>query len=211
MKFAPSCKEDLTIGIDTSGTLVSVAIIKGSKLLIQKEEPKNFGEDRLFPLIHEIFEAKSLTWKLINKIGVCVGPGNFNGIRVGVSAARGLAMSLGIPALGITKFDAVAFQHSDPLLITIKSVKNTFFARIGSLGQPFVSDIDNLELPKLKNLAVIGHEAEAISKRFGINFLKPHYSSSHAVSIIASGKVYKVSAPPTPYYVNPPRIDQNKQ
>lgn len=50
--------------------------------------------------------AAGVTWGDIAAIGVGVGPGNFTGIRVGVSAARGLAMGLGVPSYGITSFEA---------------------------------------------------------------------------------------------------------
>ncbi|MEM6409886.1 MAG: tRNA (adenosine(37)-N6)-threonylcarbamoyltransferase complex dimerization subunit type 1 TsaB, partial [Pseudomonadota bacterium] len=45
-------------------------------------------------------------WSDLTRIGVGVGPGNFSGIRISVSAARGLALSLGIPAIGVSTFEA---------------------------------------------------------------------------------------------------------
>lgn len=209
MKSDQSCENDLIIGIDTSGAFVRVAILQGKELLVQKDEPKQTGVERLFPLIHEMFQAKNLSWNRMNAIGVCVGPGNFNGIRVGVSAARGLSLSLGIPAIGVTKFDAFALGHSEPLMVTVKSVKNKFFGRIGLTGQPFVADINSLRLPKIENLAVLGFEAESISKRLGINFLTPKYSSAHAIAMISSNQAGKHNTPPKPYYVSSPRVDPN--
>ena len=209
MKSDQSCNNDLIIGIDTSGTFLRVAIIHGNELLVQQDEPKQTGKDRLFPLIHEMFQAQNLTWDRMKAIGVCVGPGNFNGIRAGVSAARGLSLSLGIPAIGVTKFDAFALGHSQPLLVTVKSVKDKFFGRMGLTGQPFVSDINSLRLPAIENLAVVGFEAERISKQFDINCLTTKYNSAKAVAIISSNLAGKKNPPPKPYYVSSPRIDPN--
>ncbi len=209
MKSDQSCKNDLIIGIDTSGAFIRAAILHGNELLVQKDEPKQTGVDRLFPLIYEMFQAKNLTWDRMKAIGVCVGPGNFNGIRVGVSAARGLSLSLGIPAIGVTKFDAFALGHSDPLLVTVKSVKDKFFGRIGLTGQPFVADINSLRLENIDNLAVVGFAAETISRRFGINYLDPKFNTAQAVAIISSNLAGENNPPPKPYYVSSPRIDPN--
>src|SRR5690606_8642691 len=46
----------------------------------------------------------------IDRIGVATGPGSFTGVRVGVSAARGLALSLDIPVAGVSVLDAVAME-----------------------------------------------------------------------------------------------------
>ena len=138
MKSDQSCKRDLVIGIDTSDTHLGVTILQNDKLILQSEEPKKKGNDRLFPLIHEMFQDKNLFWNRMKVIGVCVGPGNFNGIRVGVSAARGLSLSLGIPAIGVNKFTALALGYEDPLLTTVKSVKDNFFARLGQAANPLL-------------------------------------------------------------------------
>ncbi len=211
MKFDQSCKNDLVIGIDTSGTFVRLSILQGNSLVIQRDELKQSGVDRLFPLIHEMFQEKNLSWDMMKGIGVCIGPGNFNGIRVGVSAARGLSLSLGIPAIGINKFDAFALGNSEPLVVSVKSVKDNIFCRIGSTGQPFVVDINNLRLSNVDNYSVVGFEAERISKQFGINFLAQKYNSSHAVALISSKQRGKHHSPPKPYYVSSPRIDPNAE
>ncbi len=207
MKSDRSCKRDLVIGIDTSGTHLGVTILQNDKLILQGEETKKKGNDRLFPLIHEMFQDKDLSWNRMKVIGVCVGPGNFNGIRVGVSAARGLSLSLGIPAIGVDKFTALALGYEDPLLITVKSVKDNFFARLGASGQPFVTTLNTLKLPATENLSVIGFDAEKIGVKFGLRHLAPKYNPSHSVAIISSSQSAQNHPPPKPFYVSPPRID----
>ena len=60
--------------------------------------------ERLFPLLEELLAEAGATWRDLARIGVGVGPGNFTGVRISVSAARGLALGLGIPAVGVTLF-----------------------------------------------------------------------------------------------------------
>ncbi len=207
MKSDRSCNRDLVIGIDTSGTHLGVTILQNDKLILQGEETKKKGNDRLFPLIHEMFQDKKLSWNRMKVIGVCVGPGNFNGMRVGVSAARGLSLSLGIPAIGVDKFTALALGYEDPLLITVKSVKDNFFARLGASGKPFVTTLNTLKLPATENLSVIGFDAEKIGVKFGLRHLAPKYNPSHSVAIISSSQSDQNHPPPKPFYVSPPRID----
>ena len=46
-------------------------------------------------------------WPDLDGIGVCTGPGNFTGLRVAVAAARGLALALGVPAVGVSRLEAL--------------------------------------------------------------------------------------------------------
>ncbi len=64
--------------------------------------------ERLFPLIGEVMAQAGLAWSDLDAIGVGIGPGNFTGVRISVAAARGLALSLGIPAIGISATEAAA-------------------------------------------------------------------------------------------------------
>ena len=61
--------------------------------------------EQLMPLCQEVLEEANLIWQDISLIGVGIGPGNFTGIRIAVSAARGVALGLGIPAIGVTGFE----------------------------------------------------------------------------------------------------------
>ena len=87
----------------------AVAVFDGASLVIERSDEMIRGHaERLFPLIGECLEAAELTYQNITAIAVCTGPGNFTGARVGVAAARGLALSLGAPSVGVDRFDAAA-------------------------------------------------------------------------------------------------------
>lgn len=70
--------------------------------------------ERLFPLLEELLAEAGLSWSDLDAIGVGVGPGNFTGIRISVAAARGLALSLNIPAVGVSATEAVACDAPRP-------------------------------------------------------------------------------------------------
>lgn len=105
----PPASAPLVLGFDTSAAHCAAALLRGNVLLAERFEERARGQaERLFPLLEEILDDAGLSWSDLDAIGVGVGPGNFTGIRIAVSAARGLALGLGIPAVGISGFDARA-------------------------------------------------------------------------------------------------------
>lgn len=63
--------------------------------------------ERLMPLIQELLREHGVGFDDLGRIGVGIGPGNFTGIRISVSAARGLALSLEVPAIGVSGLTAL--------------------------------------------------------------------------------------------------------
>ena len=61
--------------------------------------------ENLFPILESLIEKKSISWHELDAIAVGIGPGNFTGIRLSVSAARGIALGLGIPAIAVSSFE----------------------------------------------------------------------------------------------------------
>lgn len=92
------------LGFDTSGPWCAAAVLDGGALHLRAEEMGRGQAERLVPLLEELLAEAGLRWADLDALGVGVGPGNFTGIRIGVSTARGLALGLGIPAHGVTGF-----------------------------------------------------------------------------------------------------------
>jgi tRNA threonylcarbamoyladenosine biosynthesis protein TsaB len=66
--------------------------------------------ERLFQVIAQVLEASALDLQDIDRIAVTLGPGTFTGLRVGVGAARGLALATGKPVVGLSSLAATAAQ-----------------------------------------------------------------------------------------------------
>ena len=111
---------DLTLGFDTSAAHCAAALLAGDRLIASRLEPMTRGQaERLMPLLAELLDETGHGWRDLARIGVCTGPGNFTGIRIAVAAARGLALSLGIPALGVTATEAAAFGLPRPCRVAL--------------------------------------------------------------------------------------------
>lgn len=101
----------LILAFDTSAAHCAAALLFGDMVLCERLEPMHKGQaERLFPLLEELLAENNKTWSDLDAIGVCVGPGNFTGVRISVASARGLALSLGIPAIGVTKLEAMVYN-----------------------------------------------------------------------------------------------------
>ncbi|MCF6231994.1 MAG: tRNA (adenosine(37)-N6)-threonylcarbamoyltransferase complex dimerization subunit type 1 TsaB [Rhodobacteraceae bacterium] len=101
----------LILAFDTSGKWCVAALLSGTRVLAEQVEEMTKGQaERLMPMLTEMLDGAGVTWADLAAIGVGTGPGNFTGIRIAVSAARGLALGLNIPAIGITACEARAFQ-----------------------------------------------------------------------------------------------------
>lgn len=107
----------LTLGFDTSQAHCGACLLRGDEVLADAHESMAKGQaERLMPLLQEMLEIGGVTWGDLDRIGVGIGPGNFTGIRISVAAARGLALGLSIPAIGVSILDALQFGTEAPCL-----------------------------------------------------------------------------------------------
>ncbi|ODT59941.1 tRNA (adenosine(37)-N6)-threonylcarbamoyltransferase complex dimerization subunit type 1 TsaB [Paracoccus sp. SCN 68-21] len=110
----------ITLGFDTSAAHCAAALLRGNAVLAVRHEPMAKGQaERLMPMLEEMLAEAGLGWRDLDVIGVGTGPGNFTGIRVAVAAARGLALSLRIPAVGVGAPEALAWGLARPCRVVI--------------------------------------------------------------------------------------------
>jgi len=101
------------IAIDTSTDFASLALVDGSRILAELTWRCGLNHTvELYPHLNILLEQSCQDIQSADCIFVAKGPGSFNGLRVGVSAAKGLAFSLGIPIIGISTLEIMAYQQS---------------------------------------------------------------------------------------------------
>ena len=101
----------LVLGFDTSQAHCAAALLRDGAVLAEAREAMARGQaEWLFPLLGALLSDARLGFGDVDAIGVCTGPGTFTGARVGVAAARGLALALGVPAIGVTALEAAALE-----------------------------------------------------------------------------------------------------
>ena len=104
----------MLLAIDTSTDTASLALVQDSETLVEltwRCEQNHSVE--LLPRLTDLLSQTKSSLQSISGIVVARGPGSFNGLRVGVSTAKGLAFSLGIPIVGISTLEVEAYQHAE--------------------------------------------------------------------------------------------------
>ncbi|CAM3474264.1 tRNA (adenosine(37)-N6)-threonylcarbamoyltransferase complex dimerization subunit type 1 TsaB [Paracoccus nototheniae] len=110
----------IVLGFDTSAAHCAAALLRGDRVIGARHEAMAKGQaERLMPMLEEMLSDAGLGWRDLDVLGVGTGPGNFTGIRVGVAAARGLALALRIPAIGIGAPEALAWGLPRPCRVII--------------------------------------------------------------------------------------------
>ncbi|MEO0342964.1 MAG: tRNA (adenosine(37)-N6)-threonylcarbamoyltransferase complex dimerization subunit type 1 TsaB [Pseudomonadota bacterium] len=101
------------LSFDTSAAHCAVGLLWDGAIVFGETRPMTKGQaETLFGMIDQAIGDRPKTH--LQKIAVGIGPGNFTGTRIAVSAARGLALSLGIPAIGISNFDLLYAPEDVP-------------------------------------------------------------------------------------------------
>ena len=147
------------------------------------------------PIETEKFIKESgASWNDISAIGVVTGPGSFTGIRLGIAYAKGIAMGLNVPVVGISAFDLYLAQTPDAF-VAIDSGRGDFFVAAANLS-PQIMEIDELEIKQMEWPRTVGH------KPFDLKL-----GTAVVQKILESGKL----EPVVPMYLRPSYAEQNKK
>ena len=104
----------MLLAIDTSTDTASLALAQDNIVLAELTwRSRQNHTTQLLPNLNQLFKLTESNVKSLTAIIVAQGPGSFNGLRVGVSAAKGLAFSLGISIIGINSLEVAAYQYAE--------------------------------------------------------------------------------------------------
>lgn len=158
----------LILGFDTSGRHCAACLLQGTSQRITRVEEMARGQaERLMPMLEEILAEAELSWAQLSAIGVGIGPGNFTGIRISVAAARGLALALDIPALGVSTFDATSLGQKPAHVAVVPAPRDQLYVRLPDAppflsAQPLQTDLPVVSPPPtaqlVENIARVAHD-----------------------------------------------------
>jgi tRNA threonylcarbamoyl adenosine modification protein YeaZ len=142
------------LAIDTALEACAAAVLdtaQGGILASESIAMARGHAEALMPLVARVMGEAKLAFSDLDRIAVTVGPGSFTGLRVGVAAARGLAMAAGKPVVGLTTLAAyaapyIAADDRSPLLAAIDARNDQVYMQLFGTGgrtliQPRVSSL----------------------------------------------------------------------
>lgn len=155
----------MILGIETATEVCSTALVHhGNVVGEQSLAEKNIHSEKLLLLIDHLLRESMLSKKQLNAVAVSIGPGSFTGLRIGLSAAKGLAMALDLPLLAVPTLDAVAesFRRT-----TAKNDDALFCARIDAKRNEayyafysIADDVRRVSEFSIASIAEIANEAQ---------------------------------------------------
>jgi N6-L-threonylcarbamoyladenine synthase len=167
----------IILALDTAGVDCSAAVydsVSDTMLGTVSETIGRGHAERLIELVDLALGEASKSLADIERIAVSVGPGSFTGIRVGVAAARGFALSLGIDGVGISTLDVLASAHLEtatgrPVLAAIDAKRGEVYTRLFAadgtpMGEPEALAIEDAKMLAQKFAADISGSATPILK-----------------------------------------------
>ena len=213
----------LILAIDTALDACAAAVLDtdASKIVAQESQPMKRGHaEALMPLIARVMKESGVAFTALDRIAVTNGPGSFTGLRVGLSAARGIALAAGKPVVGLTTLSAyaapiVAQNAEHPIISAIDARHDhVYFQVVGgdgsSLIRPQVAPIaEALAASKFGAAHLVGNAAGILAERWPADAAPPFRIDMQAAPDIAwvawlGAAVDPESSPARPYYLRAP-------
>ncbi|MCY4304725.1 MAG: tRNA (adenosine(37)-N6)-threonylcarbamoyltransferase complex dimerization subunit type 1 TsaB [Aestuariivita sp.] len=197
------------LAFDTSGAFCTAAIHTGTIRKSRFEKMKRGQAESLMPMLKQLLSDQGLCFSDVDGIGVGIGPGNFAGIRISVSAARGLAFGLNIPSVGVSLLEAIAWGRDDLRLAVINAYQNGIYAQLFEKSQitsPCWCDLTDTSLDKIANgmnPIVIGSASDQVASLKGWTSAKSKMTQINAILQITGTRINQKTKKPTPLYLRP--------
>ena len=101
----------LVLGIETATMTGGVALANDERVISEYTlNVRTTHTARLMPALDQVLRDSSVDKREIDGIAISIGPGSFTGLRIGMATAKGLALGLDIPLLGVPTLDALAYN-----------------------------------------------------------------------------------------------------
>jgi tRNA threonylcarbamoyl adenosine modification protein YeaZ len=213
----------LILAIDTALDACAVGVLdtESTTMLAQQSLLMKRGHaEALVPLIAQVMAQSGVGYAALDRIAVTTGPGSFTGLRVGLSAARGIAMAAGKPVVGLTTLTAfaaplVSENAGAPIISAIDARHDHVYYQVvagdgTTLSKPKVAPIDEV-FDALHHGAprLVGNAARLLADRWPADAPAPLLVADAPAPEIAwvawlGAAVTPGNAPARPYYLRPP-------
>ena len=224
------------LAFDTCFSARSVALQQNSSLIAERLKLLERGHaEEIFPMISEVLSDAKIDWEEIDCLGITYGPGTFTGLRVGLAAARGIALTRKIPISAFSSLHAIAagtfrideLKDVESFLVVSDARRNEVYIQsFNNEAQPLVEPAliqisDVISWASSKNIGIIGsgvdplfYKIPEVSSR--LSLLKgEHYPQARDIAALTeeamSRSTWSYEGPPSPIYLRAPHVKMLKK
>jgi tRNA threonylcarbamoyladenosine biosynthesis protein TsaB len=213
----------LILAIDTALDACAAGVLdtEAGRLIAQQSlDMKRGHAEALMPLIARVMKESGVAFASLDRIAVTTGPGSFTGLRVGLSAARGIALAADKPVVGLTTLSAyaapvVSQNLEQPVISAIDARHDQVYFQVvsgngGSLIRPRVAPIEEaLGAARFGAPHLVGNAAQILADRWPAQAPPPFKVDAQSAPEIAwvawlGAAVSPNTAPARPYYLRAP-------
>jgi tRNA threonylcarbamoyladenosine biosynthesis protein TsaB len=210
------------LAIDTALAACSAAVLDTAYGVVASESlPMVRGHaEALMPLVARVMQEAGLAFRDIDRVVVTTGPGSFTGLRVGIAAARGIALAAALPIVGISTLSAYAAPYlaADDKLPVVAAIDarhqhvylQVFGAGGHELGEPRLAPLsDAVHAAAGASARIVGSAAQTVADALPDAAATPVAIDAREAPDIAwvariGAVVAEANAPPKPQYLRAP-------
>jgi tRNA threonylcarbamoyladenosine biosynthesis protein TsaB len=213
----------LILAIDTALNACAAGVLDtdAGRLLARESREMNRGHaEALMPLIARVMKESGVAFAALDRVAATTGPGSFTGLRVGLSAARGIALAANKPAVGITTLTAYVAPHvSDhgehPIIAAIDARHDHVYLQVVTgHGEPLVTPRvapmeEALATSRFGAPLLVGNAASMLAERWPKDAIPPVKVEQRAAPDITwvawlAAAIDPAVATPRPFYLRAP-------
>jgi tRNA threonylcarbamoyladenosine biosynthesis protein TsaB len=213
----------LVLAIDCALDACSAAVLDskaGGIVASQSRIMARGHAEALMPLIARVMDEAAIAFATLNRIAVTVGPGSFTGLRVGISAARGIALAAGKQAFGLTTLAGLAAPHiaegeSTPVVAVIDARHDHVYMQVFSGGGRTLVTPRIVRLAEATRMAatvpsrIVGSAANLMVRAWPKDAAAPALAEQRGAPDIAwiahlGAAAVQTEGPPQPLYLRAP-------
>ncbi|MFT7600060.1 MAG: tRNA threonylcarbamoyladenosine biosynthesis protein TsaB [Acidimicrobiales bacterium] len=167
----------LILGLTSSTASVGVAIAADGHVLASRQAKTDRRHaEEITPMIEAVLASAGVSIRTIDRLAVDVGPGRFTGLRVGLATARGLALALDRPVVGVSSLELLGAAHDErPLVAVIDARRNEVFQQTfgsdGTVSDAIVGNPAELGSALPRGAIVVGDGADRYAEYYGDSVL----------------------------------------
>lgn len=162
----------ILLAFDASGPFCSVALWADGRVVSEAHAEMARGQaEMIMPMIADLLAEAQIDKGALSGIAIGVGPGNFTGLRIAVATGRGLALGLGLPAIGVTAFDVLYCAAGSPpgtCLMSLPAPRDQVYLHLAGPAAPRGSGwLASADAPGAVADRVIGAQAKTLARAMG--------------------------------------------